>query len=54
MGELIEIEDLLRSVRVENELRKIAIHAIGIGSFQKAFLRRLASENGGKFVDLGK
>lgn len=54
MGELVEIEDLLRAVRVENQLRRIRLHTIGIGSFQKDFLRRLAEENGGRFVDLGE
>jgi hypothetical protein len=47
-------DDILREVRKLNELRKVVIHTIGIGEFDKDFMKRLAAENGpGKFVDLG-
>jgi hypothetical protein len=41
-------------VRVANELRKVVIHTIALGEFQKEFMRTLARENGGVFVDLGR
>lgn len=53
-GELVDPDDILREVRRVNELRKVVIHTIAIGEFQKEFMRRLALENGGVFVDLGK
>jgi len=37
-----------------NELRKVVIHTIAIGEFQKDFMRKIAERNGGVFVDLGK
>lgn len=52
-GKYIEPEDILREVRAANDLRKTVIHALAIGEFEKDFMRRLAEENGGKFVDLG-
>ena len=30
------------------------IHTIAIGEFQKDFMRKMAEDNGGVFVDLGK
>lgn len=52
-GKFIEPEDVLREVRAANELRKVVIHTITLGEFEKDFMERLASENGGTFVDLG-
>jgi HEAT repeat protein len=52
-GDYIEPRDILREVRRANELRKVVIHTIAIGEFQKDFMRDLAAENGGVFVDLG-
>jgi len=52
-GRFTDPEDILREVREVNRLRRIVIHTIGIGDFQKGFLERLATENGGVFVDLG-
>ncbi len=54
VGEFVDPDDILREVKAANELRKITIHTIAIGEFQKDFMRRMAEENGGKFVDLGK
>ena len=52
-GKFIEPDDVLREVRAANELRKIVIHTITLGEFEKDFMERLAAENGGTFVDLG-
>ena len=53
-GELVDPDDILREVRSANDLRKVKIHTIAIGEFQKDFMRRLAAENEGAFVDLGR
>ena len=54
VGRFTDPEDILREVIEANTLRKIVIHTIGIGDFQEGFLERLATANGGVFVDLGK
>jgi HEAT repeat protein len=54
VGEYVDPDDILREVRTVNELRKVVIHTIAIGEFQKDFMRRMAEQNGGVFVDLGK
>jgi HEAT repeat protein len=53
-GKFVDTDDIVREVRAANELRKIVIHTIAIGEFEKDFMRRLAQENGGVFVDLGR
>ena len=53
-GKFTVPEDILREVRKANELRKVVIHTIAIGQFQKTFMQTLAEANGGIFVDLGK
>jgi hypothetical protein len=53
-GEYVDPDDILREVRAVNDLRKIVLHTIAIGEFQKTFMKRLAGENGGVYVDLGK
>jgi hypothetical protein len=53
-GELVDPDDILAEVRAANELRKVVIHTIALGEFQKEFMRTLARENGGVFVDLGR
>jgi HEAT repeat protein len=53
IGKFVDSEDILQAVREVNEVRKIVIHCISIGEFEAAFLKRLASENGGVFVNLG-
>ncbi len=53
-GDYVDPADILREVRAANELRKVVIHTIAIGEFQKDFMRALAEENGGVFVDLGR
>jgi HEAT repeat protein len=52
-GKFVEPDDVLREVRQANELRKVVIHTITLGEFEKDFMERLARENGGTFVDLG-
>ena len=52
-GKFIETDDVLREVRKANSLRGVVIHTIALGEFEKDFMRRLALENGGSFVDLG-
>ena len=52
-GKFVVPEDILREVRTANELRKIVLHTIAIGQFTKTFMRGLAEQNGGVFVDLG-
>jgi hypothetical protein len=53
-GDYVDPQDILREVRTANELRKVVIHTIAIGEFQKEFMKQLADENGGIFVDLGR
>ncbi len=53
-GDYVDTEDILREVNAANELRKVVIHTIAIGEFEKNFMKRLADDNGGVFVDLGK
>ena len=52
-GRFVDPVEILREVRAANELRRVVIHTMAIGQFKKDFMRRLASENGGVFVDLG-
>lgn len=53
-GKYVDVHDILREVRAANELRKVVIHTIAIGEFQKHFMQTLAEANGGVFVDLGR
>ena len=54
IGDYIDQRDILAEVRRVNELRKVAIHTIAIGEMDHEFMKQLAAENGGSFVDLGK
>ena len=53
-GYYTKIDAILEKVLEANQLRKVVIHTIAIGEFQKTFMRRLAEETGGVFVDLGR
>lgn len=53
VGKYIDTEEILKEVRKVNKIYRMTIHCIAIGQFQKTFLRTLAMENGGEFVDLG-
>jgi hypothetical protein len=54
VGDFVDPDDIRHSVREANELRKVVLHTIAIGEFEKDFMRQLAEENGGVFVDLGR
>ncbi|MCA3009726.1 MAG: HEAT repeat domain-containing protein [Phycisphaerales bacterium] len=54
VGKIIEPLEILKEVRKHNEAFRMVIHTIAIGDFTKDFLKRLAEENGGVFVDLGR
>ena len=54
VGQFVDPDDILRELASVNELRKVVIHTIAIGEFQKDFMRKIAERNGGVFVDLGK
>jgi hypothetical protein len=53
-GIYLDRDEILREVRRINRYRRIVIHAIAIGEFEKGFLKLLAHENKGMFVDLGR
>ncbi|MBL8694699.1 MAG: HEAT repeat domain-containing protein [Planctomycetes bacterium] len=53
-GELVDTDDILAAIREANQKLKITIHVLAIGEFEKNFMKKLAEENGGVFVDLGK
>lgn len=53
-GYYTKIDAILEKVLEANQLRKVVIHTIAIGEFQKVFMKRLAEETGGVFVDLGR
>lgn len=53
-GRYVEINDILREVREANAVRRIVFHTIAIGEFDKTFMKMLATESGGAFVDLGR
>lgn len=52
-GEFIELRDIIEKVSDANRLRKVVLHTIAIGRFEKGFMKELANRNGGVFVDLG-
>ncbi len=54
VGDFIDPDDILREVKTANELRKVKLHTLAIGEFQKDFMKKLADQNEGTFVDLGK
>ncbi|MCA8954225.1 MAG: HEAT repeat domain-containing protein [Planctomycetes bacterium] len=53
-GVLVDTNEILKEVRRYNEVYRIVIHTIAIGDFQKEFLRDLARDNGGEFIDMGR
>ena len=54
VGELVDTEDILQSINDLNRFRKVVIHTIAIGDFTSSFIKQLAVDNGGVFVDLGR
>ena len=53
-GPLVDPSDILRVVGEVNALRKAVIHTIALGDFDKRFMKTLAKDSGGQFVDLGR
>lgn len=49
-GRIIDPDDVLREIRRMNRLRQIVIHTISFGSSE--FMRRLAAQNGGQYVEI--
>ncbi|MBL8858248.1 MAG: HEAT repeat domain-containing protein [Planctomycetes bacterium] len=54
VGDFVDPDDILREVKLVNDLRKVVIHTIAIGEFQKDFMKKIAEQNSGVFVDLGR
>ncbi|KAA3613448.1 MAG: hypothetical protein DWQ01_02680 [Planctomycetota bacterium] len=54
IGELVDPDDILEAVTELNRFRRVTVHTIAIGEFQKDFMQELARRNGGVFVDLGR
>lgn len=53
-GKYIDTKEILTRVIEANKIRKVVLHTIAIGNFSKGFMKALAENNGGTFVDLGK
>ncbi|TAH38732.1 MAG: hypothetical protein EYC70_05035 [Planctomycetota bacterium] len=54
VGELVEPDDIVDAVTELNRFRRVTLHTIAIGGFEKDFMEELARRNGGLFVDLGR
>ncbi len=54
VGALVDPDDILESILDLNRFRRIVLHTIAIGEFQKDFMQELARRSGGQFVDLGR
>ncbi len=54
VGLYTDPDDIVREVTKANKLRKVVLNTIALGPFEKSFMYRLATKNGGTFVDLGK
>lgn len=54
VGELVDPDDILEAITELNRFRRVTIHTIAIGEFQKDFMLEMARRNGGTFVDLGR
>ena len=54
VGELVDPDDILEAVLELNRFRRVVIHTIAIGEFQKDFMEFLARDTGGIFMDLGR
>lgn len=50
-GKIVNTNEILGEIRRMNGLRKVTIHTINIGR-NREFLRQLATQNGGNYVDL--
>ena len=54
VGSFTDIDPILKRVRTLNPFGRVRIHAIGVGEHNAVFMRRLAAENGGRFIDRNK
>ncbi len=54
VGEMVDTDEILTAISKFNEFRRISIHAVAIGDFKKTWMRNLALQNSGQFVDLGR
>ncbi len=54
VGELVDPDDILEAVLELNRFRRVVVHTIAIGEFQKDFMEFLARDTGGIFMDLGR
>jgi len=54
VGELVDTEDIKIAIAEINRFRKVVIHTIAIGDVPSNFIKALAEDNGGVFVDLGR
>jgi hypothetical protein len=54
VGEMVDTDEILAAISKFNEFRRISIHAVAIGDFKKTWMRNLALQNSGQFVDLGR
>ncbi len=53
-GTLVDTNEILKEVKALNEAYRMTFHTIAIGDFQKSFLRDLARDTGGEFIDMGR
>jgi HEAT repeat protein len=54
VGKVIDQDEIRAEVKRVNSVRKIVLHTIAIGDFRKNFMKALAKDNNGVYVDLGK
>ena len=54
VGEIVDTEDIKRAIAEINRFRKVVIHTIAIGDVPSHFIKDLAEQNGGVFVELGR
>ncbi|PCH81933.1 MAG: hypothetical protein COB96_02315 [Planctomycetota bacterium] len=53
-GLLVDPDDILNAITELNRFRRVVIHTVAIGDFQKDFMIDLARQNGGQYRDLGR
>lgn len=53
-GAIVNAAELLADIRDRNRVRRLRIHTIGVGLPNSNFLRTLARDSGGVYVDLAK
>ncbi len=53
VGEFVDPDDIFEGLVEANELRRVVVHILALGQFQKTWMEKLAESSGGVFVDLG-